>query len=193
MVKILDFERTDPTVRFLKYLEAWRNRGSLLPHDKIMKVLQDTIKEQGEYIDRLGGVEKMPSIVLKGRCSDSNKYKDSWKNVAHFPAYFDRSSHSIVLCVGLIRHETKLKENFVREFYGATFPAVSGLSPDENLARACYRGCLESMRVYTSDNKQLDAMARTCTKYMFKVAFGDLAPPYQPVAHEERRLPELHS
>lgn len=188
MVKVFDMERTDVTVQLLNYLEAWRNRGSLLKHERIMRVLQECIKQQKDYIHNVGGLNAMPKVILKSNCSDSMKYKDSWKNLTHFPAYFESHNNSIVLCTGMIRHESKLKENFLRELYVATFPGAPGLSPDENLARSCYKGCLESMKVYTDDSKLLESMARICTKYEFKVIFGDLASACESMEHEKRRL-----
>lgn len=170
MVKVLDFERGDVTVKLLHYLQDLRTRGSLIKHDKIMELLKECIQEKKSYIEAVGGIQKMPKIILKSQCKDSSKYSNQWKNYDYLPAYYSKETHSINICTDRIRHEKKLQENFIRELYVGTLPDTFNLSPDENLAKACYNGCLESLKYYTNDQKSLDAMTKTCTKYLFRVA-----------------------
>lgn len=169
MVKTFDMERTDVTVIVLEKLGKLRNQGSLLATPVILRTLQECIKDRLPYIEQAGGLSFMPSIVLKSRCKDKSRYSREWRNFEYLPAEYDFKNHSINLCTDHIRHPDKIKENFVRELIVGTYPPAMGLSPEENLARACYQGCKESLSSYTKDQKALESMVSICTKHLFKV------------------------
>lgn len=171
MVKVLDFEKSDVTVKLIHFLQDLRTRGSLIKHDRILDLIRQCILERKSYIEAVGGMKQMPNIILKSKCKDVSKYANKWMNYESLPAFYNRDDHSISICTDKIRHEKKLQENFVRELYVATMPDSFNLSPDENMAKACYNGCLESLKLYTTDDKALDGMTKTCTKYLFRVAF----------------------
>ena len=186
MVKSFDMERTDLTVQFLEQLMKWKGSASLMSHDRIMKTLQSTIQKRMEYITSVGGIERMPSIVLKNRCKDISRYSRNWRNFEYLPAYYDSEHHAINLCTDKIRHEVKLEENFVRELIVGTLPPALDLTPDENLARASFRGCSESIKLYTNDRVKVASMTEICTRHLFKVAVDDQAPPGSAPPDERR-------
>lgn len=169
MVKTFDMERTDLTVQFIENISRWQSQSSLLSTDAIMSALKAAISNQKEYIEANGGLQKMPSVILKSRCKDTSRYSRRWSNFEYLPAFYDHESHSISLCTDQIRHPKKLEENFTRELIVGTMPPKTGLSPDENLARACYLGCQTSLAHYTADRKRLESMVAICTKHVFKV------------------------
>ena len=191
MVRYVDLERTDVTVKVLDWIDQMRGRNSVLGEHKVMMTVGETLKEYKETIP--SSVKSLPTVTLNNKCRDYSKYDYRYKNIERYPSYYDEKENSVVLCTNIIRDTYRLRENVVREMlFGVWYNKYiedSGMlhSPDEKMMIACMRGCKESLKMYVykteslsghsgvegfeeeaTRKERLSKMTFTCGKYMFR-------------------------
>ena len=149
MVKVVDMQRNDLTVRFLLWLESYRNSASRLETDAVLQAVRQSISDNMPAVEKFGGIGRMPAVVFHHRCRD-----DGRTGVDFFPVYFRQADDSINVCLDRLKDEAKTAEHFIRELYVARLPAASGLTADENRMRSCFVACRESLAVYKFESAE---------------------------------------